>query len=114
MKFNFAGIWVFLLLLSSIALGHVGLGLILLGTALMIAEAFAPSFGALGVGGVIAFITGAGLLMDPEALGFGVDWRIIAALAGTSLGLSLLVFRLAIRSRRRPVVTGAEELAKHI
>jgi membrane-bound serine protease (ClpP class) len=76
----------------------------------MIAEAFTPSFGALGVGGVIAFITGAGLLIDPDAWGFGLDWRVIAALAGTSMGLSLLVIRLAVTSRRYPVVTGVEQL----
>jgi len=38
---------------------YAGLALIGLGIALMIAEGFVPSFGSLGIGGVIAFAIGA-------------------------------------------------------
>ena len=47
-----------------LSINYAGLGLIVLGIALMIAEAFAPSFGALGVGGVLAFVIGSIILMD--------------------------------------------------
>jgi membrane-bound serine protease (ClpP class) len=82
-----------------------GLALILLGMALMIAEAFAPS-GVLAIGGVVAFISGISLLIEPDREGIAIDWRIVAALAGASLLLSLFVFRLALNSRSRRVLTG--------
>jgi membrane-bound serine protease (ClpP class) len=96
--------------LAILPVTFAGLGLVLLGTAMMIAEAFTSSSGVLGIGGVIAFVSGAGILIDPDALGFGIDWRVIAALAGVSLALSLLVVRLAVRSRSRRVVTGMEAM----
>jgi membrane-bound serine protease (ClpP class) len=83
-----------------------GLALIFLGMALMIAEAFAPS-GVLAIGGVAAFVAGTVILIEPGKDGIAIDWRVVAALAAVSLALSLLVLRLALKSRRRPVVTGA-------
>ena len=85
-----------------------GLALILLGTALMIAEAFAPS-GVLAIGGVVAFVVGTAILI-PGGADIAIDWRVVAVIAGASLALSLLVFRLALKSRRHPVVTGADAM----
>ena len=51
---------------------YAGLALILLGIAFLIAEAFMPSFGVLGLGGIIAFAAGAVLLIDNDAPGFGI------------------------------------------
>lgn len=82
-----------------------GLALILLGMALMIAEAFAPS-GVLAIGGVAAFIAGTTILIQPDKEGVVIDWRVVAALAGASLLLSLFILRLALKSRNRRVVTG--------
>ena len=87
-----------------------GLGLIGLGIAFMIAEAFVPSFGALGLGGVIAFIVGSVMLMDTAAPGYAVSMALIGALSLTSALFFILIGSMAIRARRRPVVTGAEEL----
>ncbi len=89
---------------------YAGLGLVLLGIAFMISEAFVPSFGALGLGGIIAFIIGSLLLLDTEAMGYGIHWQLIVALALTSALFFFTVFSLAIRARLRPVVTGREEL----
>jgi membrane-bound serine protease (ClpP class) len=86
-----------------------GLGLILLGLALMVAEAFAPSFGALGIGGAIAFVIGSLMLMD-SAPGFGIDPLLIAAFALASLLFFGVLLGFVLRARRRPVVTGREEL----
>ncbi|TXH12623.1 NfeD family protein [Phenylobacterium sp.] len=77
---------------------------------LMVAEAFAPSFGVLGIGGVAAFLLGGMILIDTEAPGFGVSLPLIAALGAVSLAFSLLVLRLALASRRRAVVSGREEM----
>ncbi|MGR8942496.1 MAG: NfeD family protein, partial [Gammaproteobacteria bacterium] len=58
---------------------YAGMALILLGIALMIAEAFVPGFGILGFGGLIAFVIGSVILMDTDAPGFGVNIALIAA-----------------------------------
>jgi membrane-bound serine protease (ClpP class) len=87
-----------------------GVALILLGIGLMTAEAFMPTVGAFAVGGLIAFLLGAAILIDPDAVGFEINWTVVSAMAAVSLGLSLLVLRLAVKSRERPVVTGIEEM----
>ena len=96
--------------LAILPVTFAGLALILLGVALMIAEAFSPSFGALGIGGVVAFVFGAGVLIDPDAIGFEIRWPIVAAIAAVSFGFSLLIVRVALTSRRHAVVTGAEQM----
>lgn len=87
-----------------------GVALILLGLALMVGEAFVPSFGALGVGGVAAFVVGSLILIDTEAPGFGLSIPLVLSLAAVSALLLIFVIGMAIRARRRPVVSGAEGL----
>lgn len=89
---------------------YAGLGLILLGIALMVAEAFVPSFGALGIGGVVAFVFGSVMLFDAGGPGFGIAYSIIAAFAVSSLLLFMFFVGMMLRARRRPVVSGADEL----
>jgi membrane-bound serine protease (ClpP class) len=89
---------------------YAGLALIALGMAFMVAEAFLPSFGALGLGGLVAFVVGSVMLMDTDAQGYAVSWPLIATLALLSLGFFLTVVSLALRARRRPVVSGREQL----
>lgn len=91
-------------------INYAGLGLILLGIAFMIGEAFAPSFGALGIGGVIAFIIGSIILMDTEVPGYVVSLPLIIAIALVSALFLITVFGLALSARRRPVVSGSEEM----
>ncbi len=91
-------------------INYAGMGLILLGIGLMIGEAFQPSFGILGIGGVIAFVIGSVILMDTEAPGFGIDISIIITFAAVSVLMFIFVVGMALKSRRRPVVSGQEEL----
>ena len=70
--------------LQMLPVNYAGLGLIFLGVAFLIAEAFLPAFGALGVGGIAAFSIGAVLLIDNEAPGFGVPLWLVGALAVVS------------------------------
>ena len=91
-------------------INYVGLGLILLGTALMVAEAFVPSFGALGIGGIAAFVVGSVMLMDTDVPGFQVYMPMIAAIAAVSAALFLFVGAMVMRARRRAVVSGPEEM----
>lgn len=91
-------------------INYAGMALILLGIALMIGEAFEPSFGVLGIGGVIAFVIGSIILMDTEAPGYGIDLSVIITFAFTSVLIFIVVVGLALKSRRRPIVSGMEEL----
>ena len=89
---------------------YAGLGLIALGIILMISEAFVPSFGALGIGGIIAFVAGSVILMDTEVPGFGVPITLIGSIALLGGALVMATIWLAIKARNRPVVSGAEQL----
>ena len=91
-------------------ISYAGLGLILLGTSFMVAEAFVPGFGMLGLGGLVAFVIGSIILFDAEGGGFGVAWPLIATTAAVSAAFFFGVVYLALRARRRVVVSGAEEL----
>ncbi len=89
---------------------YAGLGLMLLGVILMTAEAFAPSFGALGLGGVIAFVIGSIILMDTDIPGYGISFGLIIAIAVVSSTLFTLILVMAVKAQRRKVVSGQEEL----
>jgi len=96
--------------LQMLPVNYAGLGLIVLGVILMIAEVMAPSFGALGFGGIIAIVIGSVILIDTDAPGFAVSRPLIGSIAAVaSLGLLGIVW-VALRARRRPVVSGREEL----
>ena len=87
-----------------------GLALILLGIGFMVAEAFVPSFGALGMGGVVAFVAGSIMLLDTDVEGFNVYLPAIIAVAVTGAVVSAAVAAYALKARQRPVVSGQEEL----
>ena len=91
-------------------INYAGMGLILLGIALMVGEAFEPSFGMLGIGGLIAFVFGSIILMDTTAPGYGIDISVIATFAISSIIMFSIVIGMAIKARRRPVVSGMDEL----
>jgi membrane-bound serine protease (ClpP class) len=96
--------------LAVLPVSYAGAGLMLLGIGLIIAEAFAPSFGILGIGGTLALVLGATILFDTDVPGLRLSWPVIGAVGVTSLALSLVIVNLAFASRRRKVVSGAEQL----
>lgn len=89
---------------------YTGLALILVGIALMIGEAFAPAFGALGIGGAIAFAVGATMLFDSVDPNFGVDPWLVAGITLSSLAFFSVIVAVALRAQRKPTVTGVDEL----
>lgn len=114
--FGFPGIFGAICLLLALTALHVlsvnygALALIALGLGLLIAEAFSPSFGLLGGGGVVAFLLGSLFLFDREELGYGVA-RSLVLQAGLTFALALLALSvLVLRAHRRPVRTGHEGL----
>ena len=96
--------------LQLLPINYAGVGLILLGVALMIGEAYQPSFGILGMGGVVAFVIGSVIMMDTEAPGFGINLSVILTFAISSALVFILLVGMAMKSRRRPVVSGFEQL----
>lgn len=91
-------------------INYAGLALMVLGIAFMIAEFLLPSFGALGIGGVIAFVIGSIMLLDTGVPGYGVSVPLIAFFALLSAVFFIFVIGMLFQSRKRPVVSGVEEL----
>jgi membrane-bound serine protease (ClpP class) len=89
---------------------YAGLALIALGIAMMIAELLMPSFGALGVGGIIAFVVGSIMLMDTDVPGFGISWEVVGGVALTAGLLLMLMMTMVARSHRSEVVSGKEQM----
>ena len=96
--------------LQMLPVNYAGLGLIFLGVAFLIAEAFLPTFGVLGVGGIAAFSIGALLLIDNDVPGFGVPLWLVALLAVGSAVFIIIVGGVAARTRRRPLAVGVSTL----
>ncbi len=97
--------------LQALPVSYAGLGLVLLGVALMVAEAFSPSFGLFGLGGIAAFVVGSILLMDTEVPAFQVALPVILGVAVFSGGLLIFAMGALMRARQRPVVTGLGRLS---
>lgn len=98
--------------LSALPVSYGGLALLLLGIALMVLEAATPTFGILGLGGIVAFVVGALFLFDPADadVHFAIAWPVIAGAAAVSAAFFAGVLGFALAARRRPVRTGAEEM----
>ena len=94
--------------LHLLPINYAGLALIAVGLGLMVAEAFLPAYGSLGVGGVIAFVIGSVILIDVP--GYSVPYALIGGFALASAGFLIVVLAVLLRSRKRPVVSGREEL----
>ena len=92
-------------------INYAGLGLILLGIAFIVAEAFLPSFGALGIGGVIALAIGAVILIEPDAgAGYTMPLALVAAISAVGGGIVFATVLFALKARKRPVVSGMEQM----
>jgi membrane-bound serine protease (ClpP class) len=89
---------------------YVGLALILLGVILIVSEAFVPAYGVLGIGGAASLVLGSVLLMDTDVPGFAVAKPMVIGVALSAAGVIAGISWLAVRSHRRPVVSGREEM----
>jgi membrane-bound serine protease (ClpP class) len=91
-------------------ISYAGLGLILLGIALMTAEAFAPSFGILGLGGIVSFAVGSIMLMDTQLAAYRIAMPMIVAITVFSAGLLIFALGMLAKSRRQALASGPERL----
>ena len=96
--------------LQMLPINYAGLALMFFGIACIVAEAFVPSFGTLGIGGAVALVAGMVMLMDPDVPGYGVPLPLIVGVGVFSAALVFATVSLAARARRRPVVSGREDL----
>ncbi|MBZ9559918.1 MULTISPECIES: nodulation protein NfeD [Modicisalibacter] len=87
---------------------YAGLGLVVLGLALIVGEAMVPSFGVLGIGGIVAFVAGSVILMDDRNL--AVSLPLIGGVALVASGFMLWVAMRFLRLRRRPPKAGQDEM----
>ena len=96
--------------LNQLPLNYAALALLGIGVAFMVAEAFSPSFGVLGFGGLIAFSLGAAMLVDTDAPAFQISWWLIASMALTSALVLVLLLGYTIRTYRRQPVSGSARM----
>jgi membrane-bound serine protease (ClpP class) len=96
--------------LQVLPVNYAGLALIIVGIALMTAEAFAPSFGALGLGGIAAFVFGAIMMFDSGVPGFGISLTFVIALAVLAALLIIWLVSFVLRLRRRGGVSGRDSI----
>jgi membrane-bound serine protease (ClpP class) len=92
--------------LQVLPVNYAGLALIIVGLALMTAEAFAPSFGALGLGGIAAFIFGAIMMFDSDIPGFGISLAFVIGLALVAALAIIWLVGYALKLRKRGAVSG--------
>jgi len=95
---------------QTIPINYAGVALILLGMGLMVAEAFAPSFGILGLGGIAAFVFGAILTFDSGIPGFGISVAFVVALAIAAALFIVWVVSYLLKLRNRGAVSGSESI----
>jgi membrane-bound serine protease (ClpP class) len=106
-----AGAICLLLALASLQLlpiNYTGLALMIFGVALLVGEAFFPSFGVLGVGGIISLAFGSLLLFDTPTSDFGVDRSIVFTAVATLGSFVLAVSYLVFRSQKAKPTLGME------
>ena len=89
---------------------YAGAALVLLGLALMVAEAFIGAFGAIGAGGIVAFAMGSIIMFRRTAAGSGLSLPLVAAATVVAAGFLILALSLLLRARRRRVITGREAM----
>jgi len=96
--------------LQVLPVNYAGLALIIVGVALMTAEAFAPSFGALGLGGIAAFVFGAIMMFDSGIPGFGISIAFVVTLAAVFALLLIWLLSYLLKLRRRGAVSGKDSI----
>jgi len=96
--------------LQLLPVNYAGLALIFLGIALMIGEAYAPNFGALGIGGIAAFVFGSIMMFDSGIPGFGISLTFVFGVAVVFALLIIWMLSYVVRLRRRGAVSGKDSI----
>ncbi|WIY24411.1 NfeD family protein [Parasedimentitalea psychrophila] len=99
--------------LNQLPLNYTGLALVGLGIAFMVAEAFTPTFGILGFGGLSAFVLGSAMLVDTDFPAYQISWWVIGTMAGLSAAVLVLLLGYTMRAYRlAPAISRNSMLGK--
>jgi membrane-bound serine protease (ClpP class) len=96
--------------LQLLPVNYAGLALMMLGIGLIVAETLVPSVGAIGIGGVIAFVIGSIMLFNRGVPGYAVNLGVIGGIAFSAMVLLVLLLRLVRRSRRARLFNGDTQM----
>lgn len=103
--------------LQVLPVNYAGLLLILVGLGLVIAEAFTPAFGVLGLGGIVSLILGSLILFEEQSIptpALQLSWLVILPVVLTLVVMFGLIARLVIIAQKRKPTTGAEGLVGEV
>jgi membrane-bound ClpP family serine protease len=92
----------------------LGIALLVIGAGLLIAEAHLPSYGALGIGGVIALVAGTALAVDGSGGGLALVLAVTLLVGLAAAALVAVTVRATVAAARPRAVTGAEGLIGHV
>lgn len=95
--------------LNLLPINYAGLGLMVVGIALLILEAFNPTV-VLGLGGAIAFALGALMLFTIEAPGYRLSWTLVGTVTAMFIGLTLIVLGSLRHARKAPAQAGGQAM----
>ena len=84
----------------------IGAWLIMLGIAFLLAEAMLPSYGVIGLGGILTFVVGSVILMNADRPGFSPPAPLLIGLALVSTVLLIALLIHALRTRPKHAVSG--------
>lgn len=94
-----------------IPINFLGIGLIILGFALIVSEVFITSFGLLTLGSIVSFVFGLRVLFDSEkSAGVTVSMWVIIIIIGLLVSTALLIGRLIIKDFSRKPIIGLEAM----
>lgn len=94
--------------LSVLPINWLGAGLLILALALFVLEAKFTSHGILGIGGAVAMVLGAVILVNGPIPEMRIRWSTAIGLALPFSAITLLLLSLVVRARRHKVETGVE------
>lgn len=92
--------------LQLLPISYAGFFLIILGIGFIIAEAFVPAYGSLGIGGTIAFIIGSIMLIDSDNQTYQIAWSAIGAMALVNIIFFVIILGMALKARQQSVKHG--------
>lgn len=92
----------------------LGIALLVIGAALLVAEAHLPSYGAIGAGGVVALVAGAAVAVDASGGGAALVVTVAALIGVATAALLATTLRATLAVSHRRASTGAEGLIGHL
>jgi membrane-bound serine protease (ClpP class) len=96
--------------LSVLPINWLGAALLIAAFAMFVLEAKLTSHGVLGIGGAVALVLGAVMLIDSPVPELRIRWSTAIAAALPFSAITILLLSLVVRARRSKVVTGSEAM----